>query len=150
MQRALTLIDWLIAHQDQCWQFLSRDTNAKQMKPLEKAIAEIIVEHADDIASQGGYITNADLLKAIHSRQGFSNVSSEQLGKAATSLGLGTDKKHAERVRIVTTELIEKFRDLVQHVRPVQENHQASPQEGIIIDEGLKEIMKDPVMRADL
>ena len=39
--------------------------------------------------------------------------------KAATALGLGTNKVNGERVRTIMPERIEKFRDAVQPVRPV-------------------------------
>ena len=118
MRRALLLADWFLEHQKQCWMILTPSGRTKQANPLEIAIMQAVVEHADAITANGG-ITSAALLDAVKKKAGMSRVTSKLLANAATALKLECCKLNGNRARTVTQEQIEIFRTTVRSVQHV-------------------------------
>jgi hypothetical protein len=117
MQRALRLMDWLLEHQRQCWMLLTPGAKTKQADPVETAIMQVVVKHADTITANGGKIASAVLNAAVRKKTGLSTVSDKRLANAALSLKLVSCKLNGNRARAITAEQIEVFRATVRSVQ---------------------------------
>lgn len=121
MRRALLLADWVKGNQIQTLALLKGE-KSRPSSPVERAIMESLVADAERIEAEGWKIANARLVELVNSRLPV-EVKPEQIGKAASALGLGAcwvgGKGNQQRGRSLTPEKLEMFRATVVPVVPV-------------------------------
>ena len=121
MRRALLLAEWVKENQIQTLTLL-REEKTRPSSPVERAIMESLVADAERIEADGWKIVNSRLVEMVNGRLPV-EVKPEQIGKAASALGLALckigGKGNQVKARIVTSEKLEMFRTTVLPVIPV-------------------------------
>ena len=119
MRRALLLADWVKENQLQTLALLKKE-KARPSSPIECAIMKSLVADAERIEADGWKIANARLVEMVNGRLSV-EVKPEQIGKAASALGLGACLVGEKRLRgrTVSPDKLDMFRATVSTVSPV-------------------------------
>ncbi len=122
MRRALLLAEWVKENQIQTLTLLGEE-KTRPSSPVERAIMESLVADAERIEADGWKIANSRLVEMVNGRLPV-EVKPEQIGKAASALGLGACLVGERRLRgrTVSPDRMDMFKATVSTVSSVSTN----------------------------